>query len=180
VTLDRGALVLNQNYEPLHVCAARRAFVLVFRGKAEILEAVTDGIAGVESIFPLPSVIRLRQQVRRPRPRVRLTRREVFARDGHRCMYCGHHVAELTLDHVFPRNRGGKHEWENIVAACQPCNHRKGGRTPSEAKMRLLRAPVRPAATPATLFGHYLEHYQEWRPFLSGWLDPSAEATAAS
>ena len=171
MTIDRNALVLNQNYEPLNVCSGRRAFLLVHRGKAEVLEDAGQRIRGVDRWFQLPSVIRLSQYVRRPQPRVRLTRREVFARDQQRCQYCGHRGADLTLDHVQPRHSGGLHVWENLVAACRKCNHRKAGRTPREAGMRLLGEPVRPVATQATMFAHYLDRYREWRPFLSGWLD---------
>jgi 5-methylcytosine-specific restriction endonuclease McrA len=175
VTVHRRSLVLNQNYEPLNVCAGRRAFVLVLSGKAEILEQAADPIHGVGRNYHLPSVIRLRYAVRRPRPRVRLTRREVFARDGQRCQYCGREGRDLTLDHVLPRHRGGQHDWENIVAACRPCNHHKGGRTPTEARMRLLTRPRRPSVTAAELFAPYLDQYQEWRPFISGWLrEPAA------
>lgn len=180
LSLERRALVLNQNFEPLHVCSARRAFVLVHFGKAEVVEGSAVEIRGVDTAFPLPSVIRLQYQVRRPLPQIRLTRREVFARDGGRCQYCGRN-ADLTLDHVVPRHRGGPHEWENLITACRACNHRKGGRTPSEAHMRLLRQPTRPVATPASLFAHYLEGYREWQPFLFGWMDrASKEQWAAS
>lgn len=180
MAIERRALVLNQNYEPLNVCAVRRAFVLVYHGKAEVIETADAAIRGASGDYPLPSVIRLHQPVKRPRPRVRLTRKEVFARDGHRCQYCGVSGAELTLDHVMPRHRGGPHEWENLVAACRPCNHRKGGRTPSEARMNLLQQPTRPAATPAALFGQYLERYREWRPFLLGWIERASRSTAAA
>ena len=180
MTIDRNSLVLNQNYEPLNVCSVRRAFVLVHRGKAEVLEDSGDQIRGVGRSFAMPSVIRLRRYVRRPQPRLRLTRREVLARDRHRCQYCGRGDPELTLDHVTPRHRGGRHEWDNVVAACQRCNHRKAGRNPPEAGMRLLKQPVRPTATPATLFGQYLERYLEWRPFVVGWLDSRTRAQLAT
>ncbi len=180
VTIDHSALVLNQNYEPLNVCSVRRAFVLVYRGKAEVLHGAENGIRGVERSFYRPSVIRLRRYVRRPQPRLRLTRREVFARDHHRCQYCGRSDSELTLDHVLPRHRGGRHEWDNVVAACQRCNHRKAARTPREAGMRLIQKPVRPAATIATMFGHYVHRYREWHPFLLGWLDAKTRARFAS
>ena len=180
VTIDYDALVLNQNYEPLNVCSVRRAFVLVYRGKAEVLHGTENGIRGVEQAFYRPSVIRLRRHVRRPRPRMRLTRREIFTRDHHRCQYCGRDDSELTLDHILPRHRGGRHEWGNVVAACQRCNHRKAARTPREAGMRLIQKPVRPAATVATMFGHYLHRYNEWHPFLLGWLDAKARAPFAS
>ena len=146
--VQQSALVLNQNYEPLNVCSVRRAFVLVFRGKAELLAEGDEPIHGVDAVrFTSPSVIRLRDFVRRPLPHVRLTRREVFARDNNRCQYCNRQDGDLTLDHVIPRRLGGRHEWENLVAACRGCNHRKGGRTPSEARMRLRRKPLRPVAT---------------------------------
>lgn len=181
MTIERRALVLNQNYEPLNVCAVRRAFVLVHHGKAEIVQASEhERISGVSADYPLPSVIRLHHPVRRPRPRVRLSRKEVFARDEHRCQYCGRPGPELTLDHVMPRHRGGGHEWENLVTACRACNHQKGGRTPSEARMHLLQEPRRPSATPAALFGHYLTHYHEWGPFVIGWLDRTSRAAFAA
>lgn len=180
MTIDRSALVLNQNFEPLNVCSVRRAFVLVDHGKAEVLEAAKDGIRGVDRVYQTPSVIRLHHFVRRPRPRVRLTRREVFARDEGRCQYCGLAESDLTLDHVIPRHRGGRHDWDNIVAACRRCNHRKGGRTPAEAHMRLTRSPRQPTLTPAEMFTRYLEGYREWRPFVVGWLDVGKRARYAS
>ena len=180
MTIARRALVLNQNYEPLNVCSARRAFLLVHRGKAETLAAAREGIRGVTMIFQLPSVIRLQHLVRRPRPRVRLSRREVFARDQARCQYCGRRGGDLTLDHVVPRHRGGEHRWENLVAACRRCNHRKAGRTPREAGMTLLQQPVRPRATHATIFGPHIDGYAEWVPFVAGWLErPSRDSVAA-
>ena len=183
--VQQSALVLNQNYEPLNVCSVRRAFVLVFRGKAELLAEGDEPIHGVDAVrFTSPSVIRLRDFVRRPLPHVRLTRREVFARDNNRCQYCNRQDGDLTLDHVIPRRLGGRHEWENLVAACRGCNHRKGGRTPSEARMRLRRKPLRPVATPGMLFARYMDHYVKWRPFLRGWVERRrrghpAEAAAA-
>ena len=177
MAIQRRALVLNQNYEPLNVCSVRRAFVLVFRGKAEILEHGGDPISGAESrFFPTPSVIRLRHFVRRPHPRPRLTRREVFARDGERCQYCGQRGGQLTLDHVMPKHRGGAHVWENLVTACRECNHRKGGRTPQEARMDLLHEPLRPSTHPAAMYAAYLERYREWQPFLVGWTGAVGQA----
>src|SRR5579884_1649076 len=137
-------LVLNQNYEPINVCNARRAFVLLHRGKAEVLEHGAGQLRSPSHSYPLPSVIRLMYLVKRPRPQMRLTRREVFVRDRYTCQYCGRQARELTLDHVFPRHRGGRHTWENLVAACKACNHRKAGRTPAEARMSLAKQPYRP------------------------------------
>ena len=139
-------LVLTQNYEPLNVCNIRRAIVLVITGKAEILEAYDVMVGTATDTFDAPSVIRLGHMIRRPRPRVKLCRREIFLRDGFTCQYCGVRTRDLTIDHVIPRSRGGPHTWENLVSACRSCNHHKGGRLPSEANLTLKRAPVEPRA----------------------------------
>ncbi|MCM8749401.1 HNH endonuclease [Thermomicrobiaceae bacterium CFH 74404] len=137
-------LVLNQNYEPLHVSSVRRAIVLLLTGKAELLEAYEHELASAQARFPAPAVIRLIYLIRRPQPRVKLCRREVFARDHYTCQYCGTRTTDLTIDHVVPRSRGGSHTWENVVSACRACNHRKGGKSLAEARMRLLRQPFEP------------------------------------
>ena len=179
MAIQRRALVLNQNYEPLNVCSVKRAFVLVFRGKAEVLEADALPILSVGATFVTPSVIRLNHFVHRPQPRPRLTRREIFTRDRDRCQYCGRVGGDLTLDHVLPKHRGGEHDWENLVTACRACNHRKGGRTPAEARMHLLREPARPSGGPGEMFAQYLERYSEWSPFLLGWMsERRANSTA--
>lgn len=159
-------LLLNQNYEPLNVCPARRAIVLVDKGKAEMLENGAGYVHTETRVFSLPSVIRLMYHVRRPIPTRRLSRREAFLRDRYRCQYCGKESRDLTIDHVVPRVRGGKHEWENVVAACSHCNHKKAGRTPAEAGMSLLSQPRVPVMTPYTLFLPYLEVRAEWRKFV--------------
>lgn len=165
-----AVLVLNQNYEPLNVCNARRALVLIDGGKAEVLEHGDAPIRTPSRQLARPSVIRLVYMIRRPRPRVRLTRREVFVRDYHTCQYCGQRGRDLTLDHVVPRHRGGRHSWDNLVSACRSCNHRKGGRTPEEARMLLRRSPMEPRATTRYLFHQYVEneHFREWQKFLPG------------
>ncbi len=178
--VHRRALVLNQNYEPLNVCSVRRAFVLVYRGKAEIVEDGGEPIPGAEARhYQTPSVIRLHNFVRRPRPRPRLTRREVFARDGDRCQYCGQRGGQLTLDHVMPKHRGGGHEWENLVTACRDCNHRKGGRTPQEARMQLLHEPAQPSMHPAIVYASYVDRYREWAAYLRGWAKETRRESAA-
>ena len=164
-----AVLVLNQNYEPLNVCNVRRAFVLVDRGKAEVLENGRGYLRSPALVFPIPSVIRLIYVIRRPRPQGRLSRRDVFLRDRYACQYCGRHTRDLTLDHVIPRKRGGPHDWANVVAACKGCNHRKAGRTPEEAHMRLNRAPQRPSFNPYRPFYHYLDSQMEWRKFVPGY-----------
>lgn len=158
--------MLNQNYEPLNVCNARRAIVLIDLGKAEVLEV--DGLVyrSPSREIHVPSVIRLQRLVKRPRPRVRLTRREVFARDQYTCQYCGLSGKDLTVDHVIPRHRGGTHIWTNVVSACHNCNHRKGGRSLEEAQMKLKGEPAEPRATPRYLFGQYLGVNSIWDKFL--------------
>ncbi len=166
--LNAAVLVLNQNYEPLNVCDIRRAFNLLGADKAELIARNHQVIRTPTLAIPAPSVIRLVYLVRRPRPKVKLSRREVFARDGHICQYCGAHSRDLTIDHVMPRHRGGRHEWENLVAACRACNHRKGSKTLAESRMSLFRAPRAPRADARYLYGTYLadERNDAWRTFL--------------
>ncbi len=166
--MDGVVLVLNQNYEPLNVCNLPRAFRLVFGEKAEVVEYDHQMIRTPRTEFRAPSVIRLQHHIRRPRPRVKLTRREIFARDGHRCQYCGRQTHDLTLDHVVPRHRGGGHTWENLVTACKTCNHRKGGKLLDEARLRLVRSPFEPRSDVYSLFTPYLvdERNEAWRDYL--------------
>ena len=142
--INLPVLVLNQNYEPLNVCRARRALVLVYEGKAEMLEDGTGFAHSANDSFPVPSVIRLFYLIKRPRPTRKLTRLEVFYRDRFTCQYCGKESRPLTLDHVIPRHRGGQHTWENVVSACAHCNRRKAGKTPEQAGMKLIHQPTYP------------------------------------
>jgi 5-methylcytosine-specific restriction endonuclease McrA len=143
--LNRNVLVLNQNYEPLSICSAKRAVVLVYLGKAEIIERY-DGqmIRSVSVAIPLPSVVRLGFFIQVPHKRILLTRKNVIKRDGHRCQYCGDAHSSMTVDHVVPRIYGGKDTWDNLVCACIKCNNNKGNRTPEQAGFKLLRQPRRP------------------------------------
>lgn len=137
------ALVLNGTYEPLCVVSARRAVVLVLKRKAEVVHQNGEVFRSERAEVHVPSVIRLTYVVKVPyRARATLSRRGVFIRDQHRCQYCGS-PAE-NVDHVVPRSRGGTHSWENVVAACRPCNARKEDRLPHEANMRLRSKPVVP------------------------------------
>ena len=118
--------------------------------------------------FACPSVIRLVAHVKRPRPVLRLSRREIFLRDKWTCQYCGVETHDLTVDHVMPRTRGGAYSWENLVSACKPCNHRKGPKTPEEARLKLRSIPRRPHASP---YYYVLRHLRstprpEWMQFL--------------
>ena len=172
-----STLVLNQNYEPLHVCAVRRAIVLTITGRADLLEQGDEGIRSAGGkLFSTPSVIRLQSYIKRPIPRPRLTRKEIFSRDGYRCQYCAIKLdsQHLTLDHVVPRRLGGQHEWENITTACSKCNHKKGGRTPLQAGMRLNADPVRPRIDIGRTFISYVAQYSEWEQYLLPWYRKSA------
>lgn len=165
--INLPVLVLNQNYEPLNICRARRAVVLVYEGKAEMLEDGTGFIHSASQSFPLPSVIRLSYIIKRPRPKRRLTRLEVFNRDQYTCQYCGRESRQLTLDHVIPRHRGGEHTWENVVSACTHCNRRKAGRTPEQAMMRLTRRPSFPRGNIYFYIPLYrLQTQNKWQKYL--------------
>lgn len=139
------ALLLNATFEPLCVVPARRAVVLVLKDKAEIVHRNCAEFRSERRNVPVPTVVRLVNYVRVPyRVAVPLSRRAVFARDGHRCQYCGR-PAE-NLDHVVPRSRGGGHAWENVVASCRACNARKEDRLLSECDLVLRHPPRVPHA----------------------------------
>ncbi len=167
--MNEPVLVLNRNFEPLNVCNTRRAVGLLMVGKAELVENGRGHIRTANSTYPRPSVIRLKYLIRRPRPRVRLSKREIFRRDDYRCQYCGDEHAQLTVDHVIPRRAGGPHTWENLVAACPACNRRKGHRTLGEARMQLRRQPTEPLPSARYLYGRQAQQYREWGRYLEGW-----------
>jgi 5-methylcytosine-specific restriction endonuclease McrA len=164
--IDSPVLVLNQSYEPLNLCRTRRAIVLVFCGKAEVVENSRGELHSVNHVFQIPSVIRLIYMVKRPYHQKKLSRFEVFNRDQYACQYCGQQSKELTLDHVIPRRWGGKHSWDNVVSACIPCNRRKGGRTPDEARMKLLRQPRSPRNDGFYIPCHIFNSHSEWQKYL--------------
>ena len=167
--MNEPVLVLNANFEPINVCSMRRAIGLILAGKADMVVTGRGHIRTVAQLLPRPSVIRLEMQVHRPRPHVRLTRREVFRRDNYTCQYCGRRDGGLTVDHVIPRHLGGQHTWTNVVAACPACNHRKGGRKLEEVHMALPHLPKEPPANASYLYGRHLEDNREWAPFITGW-----------
>ena len=139
----RNVLVLNASFEPLSVVSARRATCLVLADKAEIIESGEELVRSPSFAMNVPLVVRLRYMVKAPRQRrAVLSRRAVFARDDYQCQYCGAHAD--SIDHIVPRSRGGHHSWENLVAACKPCNLSKRDRTPEEAGMVLRRPSVAP------------------------------------
>lgn len=148
-------LLLNANYEPLNVCNIRRAVSLILLGKAEVVEDSGTLVTTSSMELPVPSVVRMRYHVRRPIPRLRLSRHSVLARDGYMCQYCGS-TRELTIDHVVPRWVGGPHTWENLVACCRKCNLKKGDKTPAQAGMRLKKTPRRPHYVPYLSLQKYM------------------------
>jgi 5-methylcytosine-specific restriction endonuclease McrA len=139
-------LVLNASYEPINVCTVRRATVLLLKARAEVVERSDERLHSERLSFERPVVIRLITYVRIPRDvhRRKITRKAVLARDAWTCQYCGSQRHGLTVDHVIPRSRGGKSVWENIVAACAPCNRRKGNRLPVEVEMHPSNTPKPP------------------------------------
>ena len=164
--INLPVLVLNQSYEALNLCRVRRAVVLVFCGKAEVMENSRGELHSVVQVFQVPSVIRLVYMVKRPRYRRKLTKFEVFDRDHYTCQYCGCQTGELTLDHVIPRWWGGEHSWENVVSACKRCNRRKGGRTPEGAGMKLFHQPRPPRNDGFHVPYQYLGSHTEWQKYL--------------
>jgi 5-methylcytosine-specific restriction endonuclease McrA len=193
-SLGLSVLVLNRSFVAVHVTNVRRALTLLFRELAEVvhveeghygaysfeswrelsaLQATFDDpdhdwIRGVGFQLRAPRVIRLTECDRGPRQGLRFNRRNVFARDGNRCQYCGEHfpLSELSLDHVVPRSQGGLTSWTNIVCACVACNVRKGGRTPDEARMVLIREPVKPKRSPLLALKLGNPKYSSWKNFV--------------
>ena len=162
-TQGKRTLLLNGSGEPLHICDAGRALILVLNGKADVVLNTDIVVRSQYSDFYLPSIIVLRRYVKIPRGRsIPLTRRTVVARDRGRCAYCLEDAT--TIDHVIPRAQQGPHTWENVVAACQPCNHRKADRTPAQARMPLLFEPSRPRGAHARLLLYSME--EAWEPYL--------------
>ena len=167
--LSSAVLVLNQNYEPLNVCNMHRAVVLVWRGKAEILENGLGEINSFSISLPIPSVIRLHYLIHRPWHRRKLTRHEIFIRDKYTCQYCSKQIHELTLDHIMPRHRGGEHTWDNVTSACKKCNHRKAGHTPEEVGMKLMKKPSQPGRGVYHMVYPYIDRRYEWKKYVRGW-----------
>jgi 5-methylcytosine-specific restriction endonuclease McrA len=194
--LNANVLVLNKYYSAIHVLTARKAFCLLCKGAAEVVN-VEDGafmtydfdgwleqselrqelndvdpddeyVQAVNFTIQVPRIIRLIRYDRIPRNIVKFNRRNVFLRDNHQCQYCGETFphSSLSLDHVMPRSRGGETSWENIVSACLKCNVRKGGRTPQEANMSLTSRPSKPVRNPALDRQLAQRKYESWKTFL--------------
>ncbi len=192
--LSASVLLLNRHFAALRVVTARRAFVLMFKNDAEAIDLEADtwstftfpawlerSVARIESpidhdVFVhtprmailVPRVIRLLEYDRVPRREVKFNRRNIIARDEYKCQYCGKrfNASHLSIDHVLPRSRGGKSTWLNVVAACSPCNTRKGGRLPWEASMHLLKQPHVPRRSPTLADKLHSRRYSIWNHFL--------------
>ena len=193
--LDASVLVLNKLFMAIHIISVRRAMCLLCKDLAEVVSLEDGGfttydfatwrevseyraqnyrqedddwVRTVNSEIQGPRVIRLVDYDRLPRQTVKFNRRNIFARDNNQCQYCGKKfpTSELSLDHVTPRSQGGQTTWENIVCACVACNVRKGGRTPKEANMHLIRKPEKPKRSPMLNLKLTNRKYQSWKTFL--------------
>lgn len=185
ISLGAQCLVLNRSFQPIHVTTLRRAFTLLYLGVAQAIDEKfqlfdfhswselsveqNESIGTSSRRIRIPWVIVLVAFDRFPRTKVRFSRHNIFLRDENTCQYCARTLprSELNLDHVVPRAQGGATTWENVVCSCVACNLKKGGRTPEQANMKLLRKPFRPKWNPVfRSFGKNLGH-ESWRPFLS-------------
>lgn len=161
-------LLLNASFEPLAVVTAKRAIVLLLSGKAECVQVAMEGAAfhSENLTLPAPSVMRLSRYVRVPyRRAVPMTRAGVLRRDGRRCAYCARRAD--TIDHVIPRSRGGKHTWENCVAACRTCNSRKADRLIEELGWTLRGTPGPPSRNAGGVLVLAVEPLPAWEPWLN-------------
>jgi 5-methylcytosine-specific restriction endonuclease McrA len=161
-------LLLNASYEPLNICSWKRAVVLLLKGKA--IEVERNG-KQLTPDMPLPLVIRLQHYIKIPHKSIPLTRKNLMHRDKYMCQYCGKTGGDLTVDHILPRSRGGKDEWENVVVACLRCNVGKGSRTPEEAGLSIRTKPVRPvnfAYFELSKQWSYAKEYNVWEKYLYG------------
>jgi 5-methylcytosine-specific restriction endonuclease McrA len=166
--MNGEVLVLNSDYEPLNVCNLRRAIVLVYLGKAEILHATPHRVTTFDGDMHSPSVVKLRHHVKRPLPQLRLSRRGIFARDDYTCQYCGTGARDLTIDHVVPKRMGGNASWENLVCCCRRCNTKKGDKVLAQTGMKLRRPPRRPRYVPYISLTKYVAGTKNevWRTYL--------------
>lgn len=193
--LDASVLVLNKLFMAIHIISVRRAFCLLAKDLAEVVsfedgqyttydfgtwrevsefriqnfrKEDDDWVRTTSTAIQVPRIIRLMGYDRLPKQTVKFNRRNIFARDNNQCQFCGKKfpTSELSLDHVVPRSQGGQTTWENIVCACVACNVRKGGRTPREANMHLIRKPEKPKRSPMLNLKLTNSKYQSWKSFL--------------
>ena len=183
--LQRLALVLNRNWQPVNVATVARALVLLWNESARVVDPAdyqlytwedwsklrpSDDERFIQAVrfrLRVPEVITLTDYDRLPSAAVAFSRRNIFKRDHYTCQYCGRQPGgeELTIDHVVPRAQGGESRWDNCVLACLTCNHRKADRTPQQAKLRLRKEPVRPKWNP--LYTAHEVRMESWSKFIS-------------
>ena len=172
MTLNGRVLLLNQTYEPLGTVGVARAMIMLFNNTVTVEEWDGDRVLRTpREEYPVPSVVRRKTyiNVRRRREASGMKRLRIYIRDKYRCQYCGERKlpATLTLDHIFPRSRGGDNSPVNIVTACLDCNNRKGNRTPEEARMPLLTTQTAlRVKLERVVLCHYAEARPEWRKYL--------------
>ena len=166
--MDDGVLVLNNNYQPLNITSVQRAIVMLYLGRAHAIETDSRTYHSEKLTMIAPTVVRLHNQVRRPMPVLQISRKSIFARDSHMCQYCGAKHVPLTLDHVTPKDLGGKTEWNNLVCCCTHCNNRKANRRPHQAGMTLRKVPRRPKFIPYISYTKFVAAARNpaWRPYL--------------
>jgi 5-methylcytosine-specific restriction endonuclease McrA len=184
--LNTKVLVLNRSFLPIHITSVRRAFSLLYQGIAHAVSEQyqtfdfdswsalsvsvhDDSVGMIDRVIRVPRVILLVAYDRVPRRQVRFSRFNIYARDRNTCQYCARQFSrsDLNIDHVSPRSRGGLSTWDNVVCSCLACNRKKGGQTPDEARMKLLKTPRRPEWTPFMLETFSMRRYREWLPYLS-------------
>ncbi|MGH1362992.1 MAG: HNH endonuclease [Calditrichia bacterium] len=163
--LSQSVLLLNQNFEPLKICDVKKAIILIYLGKAEAIENDASWVRSLHFKMPLPLVVRLVRYARTPKRRILLNRKNLLIRDKNLCQYCGRKNPPLTVDHIIPKQFGGKDTWENLAIACLACNNKKANRTPEQADMKLLNTPKKP--NHFFYFQHFIgARHKSWRPYL--------------
>ncbi len=184
--LSSAVLVLNRSYLPIHVTSLKRAFCMLYQGIAKAVDdqyqtfdfqnwselSVAEhheSIGIVDRVIRVPRVVLLSIYDRLPQRGVRFSRLNIMIRDHYPCQYCGRRPGkqELNLDHVIPRVHGGISSWDNVVTSCMPCNRDKGGRTPAQAGMQLLRKPIKPNVAPLVELSQRANYHDAWKPFFN-------------
>lgn len=184
--LSSNVLVLNRSYIPINITTVRRAFILLYEGMAKAVnrqfetfdfetwsdlsvEAHHEAVGLVNRVVRVPRVILLSAYDRVPKRHIRFSRHNIYLRDGNTCQFCGKKFSrsDLNLDHIIPKAQGGKTTWENVVTSCIPCNRTKGGVSPAQVGMKLIRPAARPRWTPFMDFGLKEIRYDEWRPYFN-------------
>lgn len=166
--MSHEVLVLNSDYAPLNICSLRRAINLIYLGKVDVLHENHYIVRSAAAELHSPSVVRLRSHIKRPMPKLRLSRRSIFARDNYTCQYCGARGSDMTIDHIIPRRLGGPTSWDNLVCCCKKCNSRKSDKTLAQVSFSLKSKPKRPKYVPFISLTKFISGAQNevWRDYL--------------